>query len=332
MLCICLKEAQTVKLFIDGREGTTGLRIMQRLEGRKELELLVLPEAKRKDPAARAEAINASDVTLLCLPDDAARESVSLVHNSHTRLLDTSTAYRTAPGWVYGFPELSAAQRSAIAQSRFVAVPGCHASGFIACVYPLIRAGLLEADSPLACYSLTGYSGGGRKMIAAYEAPSPAPDLASPRLYALGQTHKHLPEMRQVCGLTHAPVFSPIVAPYYSGMLVMTPLVGTQIRSAHPLADVWRCLADHYNASPVVRVLSQEAVAAQGGFIPAGAMAGWDGMALMVTGNDQRLQLAAWFDNLGKGASGAAVQCLNLMLGLPETLGLSLESEKEEKP
>ncbi len=313
-----------MKLFIDGKEGTTGLRIFQRLTAREDLEILQLPEACRKDPRAREEAINASDIAMLCLPDEAARESVSMVHNSKTRILDTSTAHRTQTGWAYGFPELSPAHRSAIVSGRYVAVPGCHASGFIALVAPLVAAGLIAADTPLSCHSITGYSGGGKKMIAQYEAVPPAADLAAPRAYGLTQQHKHLREMQLIPGLTQAPVFSPIVAPYYSGMLVLVPLHGGQVRAASPKAALQACLTAHYAASPVVQVLTEEETASWQGFMPAHALSGKDSMALAVLGNDQRLQLAAWFDNLGKGASGAAVQCLNLMLGCPETTGLVL--------
>lgn len=313
-----------MKLFIDGKEGTTGLRIFQRLQGRTDLEIIQLPEECRKDVRSREEAINASDIVLLCLPDEAARESVSLLHRPQTRVLDTSTAHRTQPGWAYGFPELSTQHREAISSGRFVAVPGCHASGFVALITPLLAAGLLSPDAPLACYSLTGYSGGGKRMIAQYETPPSDPMLASPRVYGLGQQHKHLREMQMIPGLAAPPIFSPIVAPYYSGMLVLVPLHSAMVHAEHPKAALWECLASHYAGSPVVHVLSEDDVNAWKGFLPAHALAGKDSMELMVLGNDERLQLGAWFDNLGKGASGAAIQCLNLMLGLSETMGLAL--------
>lgn len=313
-----------MKLFIDGKEGTTGLRIFQRLQGRTDLEIILLPEKCRKDVRSREEAINASDIVLLCLPDEAARESVSLLHRPQTRVLDTSTAHRTQPGWAYGFPELSTQHREAISSGRFVAVPGCHASGFVALITPLLAAGLLSPDAPLACYSLTGYSGGGKRMIAQYETPPSDPMLASPRVYGLGQQHKHLREMQMIPGLAAPPIFSPIVAPYYSGMLVLVPLHSAMVHAEHPKAALWECLASHYAGSPVVHVLSEDEVNAWQGFLPAHALTGKDSMELMVLGNDDRLQLGAWFDNLGKGASGAAIQCLNLMLGLSETMGLSL--------
>lgn len=313
-----------MKLFIDGKEGTTGLRIFQRLQGRTDLEIIQLPEECRKDVRSREEAINASDIVLLCLPDEAARESVSLLHRPQTRVLDTSTAHRTQPGWAYGFPELSTQHREAISSGRFVAVPGCHASGFVALITPLLAAGLLSPDAPLACYSLTGYSGGGKRMIAQYETPPSDPMLASPRVYGLGQQHKHLREMQMIPGLAAPPIFSPIVAPYYSGMLVLVPLHSAMVHAEHPKAALWECLASHYAGSPVVHVLSEDEVNAWQGFLPAHALTGKDSMELMVLGNDDRLQLGAWFDNLGKGASGAAIQCLNLMLGLSETMGLAL--------
>lgn len=313
-----------MKLFIDGKEGTTGLRIFQRLQGRTDLEIIQLPEECRKDVRSREEAINASDIVLLCLPDEAARESVSLLHRPQTRVLDTSTAHRTQPGWAYGFPELSTQHREAISSGRFVAVPGCHASGFVALITPLLAAGLLSPDAPLACYSLTGYSGGGKRMIAQYETPPSDPMLASPRVYGLGQQHKHLREMQMIPGLAAPPIFSPIVAPYYSGMLVLVPLHSAMVHAEHPKAALWECLASHYAGSPVVHVLSEDEVNAWQGFLPAHALTGKDSMELMVLGNDDRLQLGAWFDNLGKGASGAAIQCLNLMLGLSEAMGLAL--------
>lgn len=313
-----------MKLFIDGKEGTTGLRIFQRLQGRTDLEIIQLPEECRKDVRSREEAINASDIVLLCLPDEAARESVSLLHRPQTRVLDTSTAHRTQPGWAYGFPELSLQHREAISSGRFVAVPGCHSSGFVALITPLLAAGLLSPDAPLACYSLTGYSGGGKRMIAQYETPPSDPMLASPRVYGLGQQHKHLREMQMIPGLAAPPIFSPIVAPYYSGMLVLVPLHSAMVHAEHPKAALWECLTSHYAGSPVVHVLSEDDVNAWQGFLPAHALTGKDSMELMVLGNDDRLQLGAWFDNLGKGASGAAIQCLNLMLGLSETMGLSL--------
>lgn len=313
------------KVFIDGREGTTGLRIHERLSGREDVELLTLPESRRKDPQARRECLHAADIAILCLPDEASRESVALAAGSSVRMLDTSTAHRTLPGWCYGFPELSAAHRQAVAEGARIAVPGCHASGFIALVSPLVQAGLLPADALLSCFSLTGYTGGGRRMIAQYEAAERSPELDSPRQYGLTQAHKHLPEMQQITGLKNPPIFAPIVADFPCGMEVTVPLFASQLTvQAHPLAAVRACLKAHYAGSPIVRVLDESDCAALGGFVSANALRNTDGMELMVTGNDERLTLISRFDNLGKGSSGAAVQCLNLMLGAEETKGLAL--------
>ncbi len=313
-----------VTVFIDGKEGTTGLRIFDRLASRSDLQLLTLPEERRKDTAARQEAIHAADVAILCLPDAAARESVALAEGSHTRILDTSTAHRVAPDWAYGFPELSAAHQEAILAGQRIAVPGCHASGFIALAAPLVHEGLIPPDALLSCFSLTGYSGGGKKMIAQYEAPERSPLLDSPRQYGLTQVHKHLPEMRQISGLNNAPIFAPVVADYYSGMQVTIPLFPQQLRCAHPLEEISACLQAHYASSPVISVLTAQDVTDMGGFIAANALSGKDGMQLMVLGNDDRIELVSLFDNLGKGSSGAALQCLNLMIGTPETTGLNL--------
>lgn len=312
------------RVFIDGREGTTGLRIFDRLSERTDVELLILPEASRKDPEARRACLHEADIAILCLPDAASRESVALAEGSRVRILDTSTAHRTCPGWAYGFPELSPAYRSAIANGQRVAVPGCHASGFIAAVTPLLANGLIERDALLSCFSLTGYSGGGKKMISQYEDSSRSAELDSPRQYALSQQHKHLPEMQHVPGLANAPVFSPVVADYYCGMEVTLPLFASQLRiKNHPMEALRACLEAHYAGSPVVRVLSAEETE-QIAMIGSNNLAGHDGMQLMVCGNDERMLLVARFDNLGKGSSGAALQCLNLMMNVPETTGLHL--------
>ena len=310
------------KIFVDGSSGTTGLRIADRLAERDEFEILKISEADRKDVRARAAVINESDLSFLCLPDDAAREVVPLLRDD-VRILDTSTAHRTAPGWVYGLPELHGT-REALKTATRVAVPGCHASGFIALAAPLVAAGLIPADTLLSCFSLTGYSGGGKKMIAQYEADTRTPDLDAPRPYGLTQSHKHLPEMQQISCLTHAPIFAPIVADYYAGMQVTIPLFRQQLNCAHPVEELTACLKAHYASSPIVSVLDAQDVAAFGGFIPANALAGKDSMKLMVLGNDDRIELVSLFDNLGKGSSGAAIECLNLMTGAPETTGLNL--------
>ena len=305
-----------ISVFIDGSAGTTGLRISERLSERKDLSLIHLDEAHRKDPKAREEALNAAQVTFLCLPDDAAREAVSLVHGE-TVIIDTSTAHRTAPGWVYGFPELPGQQEKIIHANR-IANPGCHASGFIALVAPLVQAGLLKAGAALTCFSLTGYSGGGKKMIAEYE--NPHRDLAyqSPRQYGLTQQHKHLKEMIHICGLDTAPVFCPIVADFYSGMEVTVPvfrkdLLGTAEDIRQLYAEVYHTPVVHFESFPEDLAM-----------LPANQMAGRDDMVIRVAGNEDRILLTACFDNLGKGASGAAIQNMNIVLGLDQILGLNV--------
>ena len=279
------------KVFIDGSAGTTGLRIRERLAGRADLELIVLPKEIRKDPSARADALNSAAVSFLCLPDDAAREAVSLVSSPDAVIIDTSTAHRTSEGWAYGFPELKG-QREKIISSRRIANPGCHASGFVSLVAPLVEAGLLKANVRLSCFSLTGYSGGGKKMIAAYEAGDRSVLLDAPRQYALGQTHKHLPEMAAVCGLEAAPVFCPIVAPYYAGMEVTVPLTPAET-SADPdeIRDVYRS----YYTTGLVRYAES---AGEEGFLSAGALAGRDDLEISVFGCEERILLVSRFDNL----------------------------------
>lgn len=298
-------------VYIDGREGTTGLQIYDRLSRREDIQLLLIDEERRKDPAERARLMNGADIVFLCLPDAAAVEAVELVTNPRTRVVDCSTAHRTNPAWVYGFPELRG-QREKIVSAGRVANPGCHATGFISVVRPLVELEVLPPDARLSCFSLTGYSGGGKKMIAQYETGK-TPDLYSPRIYGLNQTHKHLPEMQAVCGLETAPVFSPIVDDYYKGMAATVPLFAGR-------ETVYRALADYYGGSSVVRVVSQW----EDPMVAASAMAGKDSLRLVVEGNDRRTTVTALFDNLGKGASGAAVQNMNLMLGLAETTGLNL--------
>ncbi len=307
-------------VFIDGAAGTTGLRIRERLAGRRDITLIELDEERRKDPSARRDALNRSDAAILCLPDAAAVEAVSLLNpgNRHTAVIDTSTAHRTAEGWVYGFPEL-AGQRERIRSSKRVANPGCHASGFIALTAPLTAAGILPKDAALSAYSLTGYSGGGKKMIAEYEAPDASPLLKAPRMYGLTQAHKHLPEMTAVTGLTVPPVFCPVVAPYYAGMEVTVPLFADRIDgTAEDIRAVYRA---YYGGTGAVRFAESPDEA---GFLSAGAYAGRDDMEIAVFGNEERILLCARFDNLGKGASGAAVQNLNLILGADEFEGLVL--------
>lgn len=308
-------------VFIDGSAGTTGLRIHQRLEARRDLKLLTLPEALRKDPAARHDAMAASDAAFLCLPDAAAIEAAEMMDGAPLTLLDTSTAHRTTPGWAYGFPELGADFAGAVQRNNRIAVPGCHASGFIALVRPLVAAGLLSPAARLSCHSVTGYSGGGKKMIAQYEAAERPEVLSSPGIYGLGQNHKHLPEMQAVCGLAKPPVFSPIVDDYYKGMATTVPLHRGQLRGVTTLHQVWQALADHYAGEPLVHV-APEGAGDLGGKLYGGVKAGENDLTLVVAGNDEAFTVTALFDNLGKGASGAAVQNMNIMLGLPETTGL----------
>lgn len=308
------------KIFIDGREGTTGLRIFERLAARDDVEMLVLPEETRKDPAARRAMLHEAFAAFLCLPDDAARESAALAEGSNVILIDTSTAHRTDPAWVYGFPELSDDRAAAIRTSKRIAVPGCHASGFVSLVYPLVQAGVLPADTPLSCFSVTGYSGGGKKMIAQYEADTRDAALDSPRQYALAQTHKHLPEMRVICGLRQAPIFCPIVADYYSGMTVTVPVFASQLIPG-TTPDMLRTIYKNTYKNGLVRY--DDAIAA-GGFAAANTLSGKDVMSVAVSGNEERILLISHFDNLGKGASGAAVQCLNLVLGREMGYGLNI--------
>jgi len=306
------------KVFIDGSAGTTGLRIRERLATRTGMQLIVLDEASRKDPAARREALDAADVAFLCLPDAAAEEAVALCSNPDTAIIDTSTAHRTAAGWTYGFPELEGA-RERIAASKRIANPGCHASGFIALVEPLVAAGLLDPAARLCAFSLTGYSGGGKKMIADYEAASDLPHSGG-RQYALGQSHKHLPEMAKVCGLANPPVFSPVVVPHYSGMEVTVQLPACAVKGG--LEAARECLRARYSAQGGVISFAEDL--SEGGFVSSAALSGRDSMLVAAYGNDDRLVLVSLFDNLGKGASGAAIQNMNIVLGRPETEGLVL--------
>lgn len=309
------------RVYIDGKDGTTGLQIYDRLAARSDIELLLIDEDKRKDPAERKKLMAEADIVFLCLPDAAAVEAVALAEGTGARIIDASTAHRTAPGWVYGFPELKPGQREAIAKAQYVANPGCHATGFISIAAPLVQAGLLPADADLACFSLTGYSGGGKKMIAQYEEPNRAEPLSSPGIYGLGQNHKHLPEMRAVCGLTKPPVFSPIVDDYYKGMATTVPLHMDQLKGVTTLHQVWQALADHYAGEKLVHV-APEGAGDLSGKLYGGAKAGDNGLTLVAAGNDEAFTLTALFDNLGKGASGAAVQNMNIMLGFEETAGL----------
>ena len=305
------------RVFIDGSAGTTGLRIHERLSAREDLSLIILPDSLRKDPAARSEALNGADVSFLCLPDAAAEESAALVTNPAAILIDTSTAHRVSPDWVYGMPELPG-QRDRIRLAKRIANPGCHASGFIALTAPLVAAGLLRPEARLTCFSLTGYSGGGKKMIAEYEGADRPESYDAPRQYGLTQQHKHLSEMTAMTGLAHAPVFCPIVAPYYAGMEVTVPLTPADTdASPEAIREVYRACY----GSGLIRFREQ---GDEGGFLSAGIFAGRDDMEVLVTGQEERILLIARFDNLGKGASGAAIQNMNLALGLPEVAGLEI--------
>lgn len=309
------------KIFIDGREGTTGLQIEQRLSARDDVRVIRIDERLRKDPVARKACIEESDITILCLPDAASIEAVELAKDADTIVLDASTAHRTAQGWAYGFPELSAAHREAVAKGKRIAVPGCHASGFIAAVYPLVAAGIMSPDYPLTCTSVTGYSGGGKKMIAQYEGHDRSELLDAPRQYALGQTHKHLKEMQSITKIANPPVFCPIVADYYRGMQVTVPLIGKALGAG--IETVHRTLSDRYADCKMVKVLPLGAEREmENNMLPSNAMAGRNDMLLYVGGNDERMIVCAIYDNLGKGASGAAVQCMNIALGIQEDYGL----------
>lgn len=305
------------KIFIDGSAGTTGLRIYERLGKRNDIEFLTLPEELRKDTAARADALNTCDIAFLCLPDAAAVEAAGLINNENTAIIDTSTAHRTADGWTYGFPELTG-QREIIRNSKRIANPGCHASGFISLVAPLRENGIIKKDAKLTAFSLTGYSGGGKKMIAEYEQENRNALLDAPRQYGLSQTHKHLPEMMKICSLDNAPVFCPIVDPYYSGMEVTVPLFSSDLNGT---ADDIKEIFENYYKEGLVEF---EDGCDEEGFISAGKLSGRDTMQVSVFGNSERILLVSRFDNLGKGASGAAIQNMNILLGIDEKTGLDI--------
>ena len=313
----------THKIFIDGGVGTTGLEIVERLAGRPELSFITLDEDKRKDAAARREALNEADIVILCLPDDAAREAVALIDNDRTRVIDASTAHRVADGWTYGFAELEPGHREKLANARFVSNPGCWPTGFLALVRPLVLGGLLPADWPVTVSGASGYSGGGKAMIAEFESEGGAPSAFRP--YGLSLTHKHIPEMLRYSGLSHPPIFAPAVANAYRGMIVEVPLQLRAMAGAPRLADIHAALADAYAGSPIVSVASLEDSAAMGQ-VAIEHVGATDRLALFVFGNEDagQVRLVAALDNLGKGAAGAAVQNLNILAGLPETAGLRL--------
>ncbi len=307
------------KVFIDGKAGTTGLRIYERLEQFEGIELITLSDEKRKDPTARKEALNSVDIAFLCLPDDAARESVSLIENENTVVIDTSTAHRTLDDWAYGFPELSPSHREKLSLSKRIAVPGCHASGFISLIYPLVEAGALDGGENLSCFSLTGYSGGGKKMIEEYE-EEPDELLGAPRQYGLTQTHKHLKEMVKITGIEKAPAFCPVVGDFYSGMEVTVPIFKSELKNDFTMEKIKELYKNKYKG-PLVTYCDES----ENGFLSAGILSGKDNMIISVYGNEDRILLVARYDNLGKGASGAAVECLNIVLGNEDTNGLNIE-------
>ena len=310
----------TTKVFIDGKAGTTGLRIYDRLQKRNDITLLTLSEQDRKDPAKRSEMLNSCDIAFLCLPDEASREAVSMVTNPDVVLLDTSTAHRTLDDWAYGFPELSPEFLRKVETSKRIAVPGCHASGFIALVQPLVAAGILAKDTPLTCHSITGYSGGGKKMIAEYDDANRPAIFDAPRQYGLSQQHKHLKEMVKISGLTFSPVFCPIVSDFYSGMLVTVPLFKEYLQNNATVKD----LEEIYQALYTGPMVKFEKNISENGLLAANLYSGNDSMQITIEGNEDRILLIARYDNLGKGASGAAVDCMNIVMKQDPATGLDL--------
>ena len=312
------------KIFIDGSEGTTGLRINERFSGRDDIEILSINSELRKDLAERKRLINESDITFLCLPDAAAREAVGLVENDKVTIIDASTAHRTENGWAYGLPELSAAHREAIKKGKRIAVPGCFATGFISLVYPLVAGDILPKDYPVSCFALSGYSGAGKKVIADYESADRPATYSSGREYALTQQHKHLKEMQKITGLARTPLFSPIIDDYYSGMVVSVPLYTDLLKKKETQESLLSYYRGYYHGEKFIEVSKADDEIAASGFIAGNGLSGWDGLKIYVTGNEERVVLSAQFDNLGKGASGAAIQCLNILLGCEEDKGLVL--------
>ena len=312
------------KVFIDGSEGTTGLRIHERFSERDDVELLTISPELRKDPEERKRLINSSDITFLCLPDAVAIESASLVENENVVVIDTSTAHRTEPGWAYGFPELSDEHRQNIKTGKRIAVPGCYASGFIGLAYPLVKGGIMPADYPVSVFAVSGYSGGGKKLIANYEEEGREAKYDSARMYGWGQTHKHLKEMKKITGLDREPIFCPMTTNYYSGMIVQLPLYSELLAEKKTPEEIRDYLADYYKGESFIKVMPFGADVEAGGVLYSDASSGWDGMEIFVTGNEERIVVASRFDNLGKGASGAAIQCMNIVLGCDEAKGLNL--------
>ncbi|MCR5332113.1 MAG: N-acetyl-gamma-glutamyl-phosphate reductase [Lachnospiraceae bacterium] len=311
-------------VFIDGSAGTTGLRICERLEKRDDLKLIILDDEHRKDPAYVKDAIFRSDITFLCLPDAAAVEAVELAKGSDTVIIDTSTAHRINDDWTYGFPELDAGQRAKIAASHRIANPGCYATGFISIAAPLVQKGVIDPDFPISAFAVSGYSGAGKKAIAVYEGSDKPADFNAPREYALSQMHKHIPEMQKLSGLKRKPLFSPIVDDYYSGMFVSIPFYTDMLNNVKGPDDVRSIFEEHYKGERFIKVRAKDAEAESDGFISANVLAGRDVLELFVTGNEERIVVTTRFDNLGKGASGAAIQNMNIVLGVDEACGLEM--------
>lgn len=312
------------KVFIDGSEGTTGLRINERFQKRDDIELLHIDPDLRKNPEERKKMINASDITFLCLPDEAAKESVALVENENVVIIDASTAHRTEEGWAYGFPELSDKHRANIKNGKRIAVPGCYATGFISLVYPLITGGILPKDYPISSFAISGYSGAGKRTIAAYECQDRPKELSSGREYALTQQHKHLKEMKKITGLERTPLFSPIIDDYYSGMVVSVQLYADMLAKKEMPESLLNYYAEYYKNQQFIQVSAVDDETAVSGFLAGNGLSGWDGLKIYVTGNEERIVISSQFDNLGKGASGAAIQCMNIILGCDEEKGLDL--------
>lgn len=308
-----------INVFIDGKEGTTGLQIYDRLEKRADVKIITLSEELRKDVNARKECLNSADVSFLCLPDAAAIEAVALVDNPKAKIIDASTAHRTNPEWVYGLPELSDERREQIVNAKRVANPGCHATGFISLVAPLVKAGIVSADYPFVAHSISGYSGAGKKAIAQYESADRDISLSSPREYALGLTHKHLPEMVRECGLEHKPIFNPFICDYYCGMCVTVPVYASLLNKKYKVNDIRQFFAEYYARQNFIKVVESDKIPQ---FLAANSHADTNNLNIYVTGSDEQILLASVFDNLGKGASGAAVQNMNIMFGLDETTSL----------
>lgn len=312
------------KIYIEGSEGTTGLRIFERFQGRDDIELLKIDPELRKDPAERKKMINMSDITFLCLPDAASIESVGLVENENVTIIDASTAHRTNEGWAYGFPELSKEHRAKIKNSKRIAVPGCYATGFISLVYPLTKGGLLLSSAPVSSFGISGYSGAGKKVIAVYEDENREKMYDAPREYALSQNHKHLKEMKKIAGLDREPLFSPIIADYYSGMVVSVPLYADYFTKKMDLETLHAYFTEYYKDEKFIRVMPLGAEEETANMLPGNECSGWDGLRIYVTGNDERFVISSQFDNLGKGASGAAIQCMNILLDADEATGLNI--------